>query len=247
MALVISDPHGNFSKVKCFLEYKPEEEHIILGDFLDSYGASDEDIIATFQLAIEAGATLLAGNHETPYLPNAHSYFRCSGNRASPIFFHFIAMYKDKLEGALVRDNFLLTHGGLSTKHGKPFITIEEARDWIQCEWNHYKNSPVAPESLSPIFDIGRVRGGYSDVSGPFWLTFNHEKYDKRFNQICGHTCSSDIRINLNGKGWGNTMHVCVDSPMFHCFNTITKSVEDFMVEEYKDKDQMRKILERTF
>jgi predicted phosphodiesterase len=55
MSLIISDLHGNYAKCKTFIEYKPEEEHIILGDFMDSFSASDEDIIATFQLAVNNG------------------------------------------------------------------------------------------------------------------------------------------------------------------------------------------------
>ncbi len=155
MSLIISDLHGNYAKCKAFIEYKPEEEHIILGDFIDSYPASDADIIATFKLAVDSNCVCLCGNHELPYLSNAHAYFRCSGNRYSPELFHVVNLYKDLLHGSLVRDNYLLVHGGLSRKHGKPFKTIEDASAWINAEFAWYLAQPVAPESLSSIFDIG--------------------------------------------------------------------------------------------
>jgi Calcineurin-like phosphoesterase len=247
MSLIISDLHGNYAKCKAFIEYSPEEEHIILGDFMDSFCASDTDIIATFKLAIDSNCICLCGNHELPYLNNAHSYFRCSGNRYSPEFFHIVNMYKGLLHGALVRDNYLLTHGGLSKKHGKPFKTIEDASKWINSEFAWYLQQPVAPESLPSIFDIGSIRGGYQEVSGIFWCSIGHEKMDIRFNQVVGHTCRPEPLVLLEGKGRARKKHVSVDSPKFICYNTTTHELEDFMLAEYRHDDQLRKILERQF
>ncbi len=247
MSLIISDLHGNFAKCKAFIEYKPEEEHIILGDFMDSYCASDADIIATFKLTVDSKCVCLCGNHELPYLINAHAYFRCSGNRYSPELFHVVNMYKELLQGSLVRDNYLLVHGGLSTKHGKPFSNVEDASDWINAEFEWYREQPVAPESLSSIFDIGSVRGGFQDVSGIFWCSIGHEKMDPRFNQVVGHTCRPEPLILFEGKGMNKKKHVGIDSPKFICYNTATHELEDFMLAEYRLNDQMRKILERRF
>lgn len=246
MAICISDTHGNLEKVKAFIAYKPEVEHIFIGDAFDSFSASDESIIETFKLLIK-NCTYLVGNHEIPYLVNAHSYFKCSGNRPNPIFMHLIEMYKEWILGSAVRDNYLLVHGGLSKNHGRPFDTVEEASDWINSEWDWYKNNPVAPETLSSIFDIGSVRGGREQVSGPFWLTFNHEKYDYRFNQVVGHTCQTEPKINIVGKKDNTVKHVCIDSPKFICFNTETSEFENFIPDEFKDNDQMRRIMERNF
>jgi predicted phosphodiesterase len=246
MSLVISDLHGNNLKLQTFIQYKPEEEHIVLGDFFDSFHASDEDIASTFKLAMDNNVTVTVGNHDVVYLQNAHSYFRCSGNRTNHMFVHLMETYKDRFAMSLIRDNFLLSHGGLSKKHGKPFDTVEEANDWINSEWDWYKNQPVVPETLSPLFDIGYIRGGSQEVSGVLWLTFGREKYDTRFSQVCGHTCSSDVR-SMTHKN--HVIHVCVDTPKFLCFNTSTREFEDFMLDEYKspDKEQMRKIIERQF
>lgn len=247
MSMIISDLHGNYAKCKAFIEYRPEEEHIILGDFMDSFSASDADIIATFKLAVANECALLCGNHELPYLNNAHGYFRCSGNRYSPELFHAVNMYKGLLHGSMIRDGYLLTHGGLSKKHGKPFKTIEDASTWINAEFDWYINQPVAPESLSSIFDIGSLRGGYQDVSGIFWCSIGHEKMDIRFNQVVGHTARPEPLVLFEGKGKNKKKHVGIDSPKFICYNTATHELEDFMLEEYRHDDQLRSMLERQF
>lgn len=248
MALVISDIHGNKLKCETFLKYKPEEEHIIIGDFFDSYHASDEDIIETLKLALEANATLLIGNHELNYITPQHHYFRCSGYRHNPMFSQVLNQNKHRFKACIERDGFFISHGGLSKKHGKKFESLEHAVENINFEFEKIINSPVVTESLPWLFDIGYVRGGREDTSGIFWLTFNYEKYYNHFNQICGHTPSDDIRVNHNyKKGVYDTLHVCVDSPKFHCFNTETRDIEDFMTHEYRDKEQMRKMIERKF
>jgi len=247
LSLIISDLHGNYGKCEAFIEYKPEEEHIILGDFMDSFSASDAAIIATFKLAVDNGAVLLCGNHELPYLKNAHPYFRCSGNRYSPELFHVVNLYKELLHGSLLRDNYLLTHGGLSQKHGKPFKTIEEASEWINAELAWYLAQPVPPESLSSIFDIGSVRGGKQVMSGIFWCSIGYEKMDSRFNQIVGHTCRPEPLVLFAGRGRNKKKHVSVDTPKYICYNTATHELEDFMLEKYRHNEQMRKIIERQY
>ena len=247
MSIVCSDFHGNKAKLEAFLAHRPDVEHVIAGDFMDSYCASDADIIETFDRAVEAGCTLLAGNHELPYLSNAHAYFRCSGNRYTPELFQTVNRYKHLLHGSIIRDGCLIVHGGLSAKHGKPFATVEEACEWINTEWDWYKNCPVVPETLSSIFDIGYNRGGYNDVSGPFWCSIGHDNIDKRFPQVVGHTCRADPLILEEGKKGHTVRHVGIDSPKYVCYNTETHELEDFMPEQYKHDEQFRKMLERKF
>lgn len=245
-ALCISDLHGNYAKLKAFVDYKPEIEHCILGDFFDSWHATDDDIASTFRLAIDSNCTLIAGNHELPYLPVMHGYFRCSGNRENPIFKHAMAAYLDKFSAAAVRDGYLLTHGGLSKKHGRPFDNVDDAAEWINSEWYDYISKPVVPESLSPIFDIGSIRGGRQDVGGVFWCSIGHEKLDPRFPQVVGHTPRPEPFKMFVGKG-SNIIHACTDCPKYYCFNTASEEFEDFMLEEYKNNDQTRRMLERNF
>ena len=37
MAIIVGDIHGNVEKVRVFLEYRPEVEHVALGDYVDSF------------------------------------------------------------------------------------------------------------------------------------------------------------------------------------------------------------------
>jgi hypothetical protein len=254
MALCVGDIHGNYAKAKAFLEYKPDEKHIFVGDYFDSYSATTDQIIETFKLIMDwdvrliSNVVTLAGNHELHYLSNAHGYFKCSGFRDySPNLFHALNAYKDKLVACHVEDDFLITHGGLSRKHGKPFLTIEEAAAWINAEWKWFLNNPVVPESLSPIFDIGSMRGGRQDVGGVFWCSIGHEKMDYRFNQIVGHTPHKQPMMTYVSKLPDQRLHVGIDCPLYYCFNTSTRMLEDFMPEQFKSDDQMRSMLERTF
>lgn len=246
MSIIGSDFHGNKAKAEAFIKYKPEEEHIHLGDSFDSYVASDADIIETFNLLMSNNVKNLWGNHDIMYLTNAHDYFQCSGLRGSYYkeVQQLLELHKHKMDASLVRDGFLLAHGGLSKKLGKNFETVEDASEWINAEFNWYKNNPVIPRSLSPIFDIGYGRGGREDVSGVFWLTYGRENYDHRFNQICGHTNSDSIRVT---KHKDDILHVCVDTEKWHCYNTKTREIEDFMPEHLRADPLGRKMLERRF
>lgn len=245
-AICISDLHGNKAKAEAFIKYKPEEEHIHIGDSFDSYVASDNDIIDTFNLLMNNGVVNLFGNHDVMYLRNAHDYFICSGVRFNMIkeAQNLIENNKHLMKASIICDDFLISHGGLSTTLGKNFDTVEEANEWINSEFDWYKNNPVVPQTLSRIFDIGYCRGGRESVSGIFWLTYGRESYDHRFNQVCGHTCGDKVRIS---KHKNNILHVCVDTPKWHCFNTVTREVEDFFPPEFKDDCDARKMLERNF
>jgi hypothetical protein len=199
-------------------------------------------------MIMESDAIALTGNHELHYLSNAHGYFRCSGYRDySPNIIHAVNAYKDKLVAAVTVNDYLITHGGLSKFHGKPFDNIGDAAEWINSEWTDYINKPVVPESLSSIFHIGAIRGGRDTAGGPFWCSIGHEKMDIRFNQCVGHTPRSEPLKLFVGKQANEKIHVGIDCPLFWCFNTATELFEDFMPEEYKEKYEMRRILERTY
>jgi len=250
MSLICGDIHGHHLKAKMFLEFKPEEEHIFVGDYLDSYTASDDDILTTFEMIMESGAYTLAGNHELPYLPNPHPYFACSGNRPNPEFRYMVNKYKEQLKGAFLVDDHIITHGGITAGFGKVFDNAEQCVEFINQEFTWYKNQPVTPPTLSQLFYIPGIRGGREQYGGPFWASIGYEKFCGKFNQVVGHTPKKEPYIQEVGKhvkGKHRIVHVAIDSPKFICYNTKTKMFEDYCSEEYKNDDQMRSILERTF
>jgi len=247
MSLVVGDIHGNYFKAKSFLEYKPEIEHIFVGDYLDSFSATDEALCKTYEFIMNSEAITLAGNHELHYLPNATTYFKCSGYRTSPVFKHLVATYLKRLRASYVVDDYFISHGGLSKKHGRIFDDIYAANKWCNDEFDWYNNNIVIPETPSSIFDIGSIRGGEQDVGGIFWFTVGFEEWDHRFNQISGHTPQSIPKKKTVDTMDGKRSQITIDSPLFMCYNTATHEFEDFMPDEYKHNDQMRNILEVTY
>lgn len=247
-ALVVGDIHGNMAKAKMFLAYKPEEQHIFVGDFTDSYHASDKDIIDTFQHVLEfSDAVILMGNHDIQYFKNSSRALKCTGYRDSyaHILEQIIEKNKEDLWATCIADGYLISHGGIGKALTKytGFKTIEEINEWCNSEFDKWKNSPVIHETLSPIFNIGSARGGWDKYSGIFWADYRYEKYDLRFNQVFGHSCMSEPKYMVVGKK-PHKIHVCVDSPQFICYNTKTHLFEDFMQEEFKST---RDMLERRF
>lgn len=67
MAIVIGDIHGNLAKAEAFLAFRPDIEHVALGDYVDGPGGMDQDI-AVLRLLLDSSAVLLWGNHELCWL-----------------------------------------------------------------------------------------------------------------------------------------------------------------------------------
>jgi calcineurin-like phosphoesterase family protein len=67
MAIIVGDIHGNVEKVKLFLGYRPDEPHIALGDYLDSFHEPQERQLEALQLLLNSPAVLLWGNHDFNY------------------------------------------------------------------------------------------------------------------------------------------------------------------------------------
>lgn len=249
--LVCGDIHGNYSKAKAFLEYKPSEQHLFTGDYVDSFIAKDEDIARTFKLIFEDKNSIkLVGNHELHYLSNVHNYMMASGRRNNPIYIHLINMYKHDMKAAVLADNYIITHAGITKALSRNFTEAEDVVDWVEEEWKWYINNPVVPESLSLIFNIGSCRGGRQHFGGPFWADYRFEKFDNRFNQIFGHSHSKESKImevRKQKEQHERKRHILVDCPKFECFNTITGQMEDCMFEEYKTNEHVRYMLEKLF
>ena len=249
MALVSGDTHGNHSRLKAFLQYKPEEEHILTGDLMDSYVATDEGIIETFQLFQKSNALATWSNHDCVYLKNCPGQLMCSGHRYNPAFGHLINGSKDKYRGSFIRDGYLITHAGVVEEIGSRFSDLESLSEYINTEIDKIVYNPeIWVESpLSDVFNISTRRGGYHKYGGPLWADYRSEWYDYRINQVFGHSHSDLLKIFTYGEGKSERKHVAVDCKEFSCFNTKTGAAEDFMFPEFKDDLVVRKMLEVGF
>jgi len=69
MAIIISDIHGDIEKARAFLAYRPEAEHIVLGDLVDNVrkGITLDDELACLDLLFSSNTKTLWGNHDLAY------------------------------------------------------------------------------------------------------------------------------------------------------------------------------------
>ena len=233
MALVIGDMHGRVDKAEAFLMYKPEEQHIFAGDYVDSFNQSEENIYQTLKLVIESGAKLVLGNHDIHYLDG--SPFKCSGyrdrmaNSLNQIFEAFI----DRFVPCVVEDGFVITHGGISHGLGHNLFkttNIVNIQNMINSEWDFFIKNRVnnLVGSSSRLFNIPKSRGGSHSFGGIFWADYRDEQfYD--IPQVFGHskTFGGGV-VQVGVKKGDNLWALGCDSDKSECFNTATKEVEDF-------------------
>jgi hypothetical protein len=242
MALCCGDIHGNYPKAKAFLEYRPEKEHVFVGDYFDSFRATDSLLAETAKMIFDSNSICLVGNHDMQYFSNATAHMKCSGFRPEAFsFIHLMEMYKHRIQATYVVDDFIVAHGGIVRELGRHFDDINELSEWINSEFDQFKNDVVIRESHSRIFNISGARGGSDTFSGPFWADYRYENYDVRFNQVFGHSHTS-APYELQTEKF--TQLICVDCPQYICFNTETKNFEDFFPEEFK---RSRDMLEKAY
>jgi predicted phosphodiesterase len=112
MAIIVGDIHGDVAKASAFLAYEPAQEHVALGDYLDSFSESYESQIECLQLLMESNAVLLLGNHECHYLKKP--LFQFAGFN-----YDYLRIFQDLLELNILRfkvahavDGWLCTHAG---------------------------------------------------------------------------------------------------------------------------------------
>jgi hypothetical protein len=232
MALLLGDIHGNLDKAKAFIAYRPEEKHVFVGDYVDSFTVSDMDVYNTLKACIESDSDLILGNHDLGYFYRPP--FDCSGFRISmmkglqDIFEEFLK--EKRFVPALLLDGFIVTHGGVSDEFGGgvKFKDPGAVLDKINAEWDEYlelRHTNKRGYARGSIFKVGYVRGGRDDYSGIFWADY---RYDSLLDvpQIFGHskTESGDI-ISIGNKPW---WALGCDNNRRICFNSTTRTVESF-------------------
>ena len=237
MALILGDIHGNLSKAEAFLAFKPEETHIFVGDYADSFEATDEEIYNTLKLCIESEAILLLGNHDLHYF--SEPPFTCSGHRhrmakgLNEIFEAFVA--ENRFKPCVAVDGFIVTHGGVSNEFGNSALKVKDVdviAEKITALWQTYLDTrfvrkPGSPRIHNPLFSISPTRGGMDRFSGPFWADYRSDNL-YGVPQVFGHskTPKHDI-INVGNKNMNHWAIGC-DNDRRICFNSTTKEIEDF-------------------
>lgn len=233
MAIIVGDIHGNLEKAQRFLAYRPDQPHLTLGDYVDSFCESIENQIAVVELLAVSQAVMLWGNHDLHYLTNAP--WRSSGfqpQHAERLRGLFEQLLKGRrLQAAHWVDGWLCTHAGFA--EGGNGLTPQgccrgNTHHLADCINRHFYASLACNQS-SPLFNIPVARGGQAPYGGIFWLDPFREpvRLDATYRQLFGHTEQPQPVVT---ERW-----VCLDttnSDDIWVFDTETEALTNLRSEE---------------
>lgn len=138
MAIIVGDIHGDIEKTIAFLAYRPDQEHIALGDYLDSYIEPVEQQIECLQLLIGSETVLLLGNHECHYLINPLFQFAGYNLDHAQVFQEILETNITRFRAAYAADGWLCTHAGVKSQYtGRQSDVTELANTFNKC-WKLY-------------------------------------------------------------------------------------------------------------
>jgi hypothetical protein len=200
--IVIPDIHGNVEMVDRAISMLPEcDKMIFLGDYTDSFKATNEDILTCVKKVIELKVyngdkvTLLLGNHDYTYKESPDYY--CSGHRPEMIdmlkpLFNTGYFYNHKLI-----NGYLFTHAGITERW------IDQAPYKIENESFLFKaldESEMTQQGRDWLNQVGYARGGMRyNAGGIFWADKTELDNNAYFSehikhQVVGHTCLPQIK-----------------------------------------------------
>lgn len=236
MALVVGDIHGDLRKLESFLAFKPEEEHISVGDICDDWTATDLQINECIKLAFKKSSNLtnILGNHDLQYC-GFNSPFYCSGFRSHATTTSELIQKKLKnFYLAIFRDGYAITHSGIDAYFSEKLATKdpETIVNYLESEWRDWLESKSKDKSKD-IFAISRISGGKADFGGPLWARPKFDAIDQDYSQVFGHTERPSEKIEYFNPET-NVGHYNVDTKRYVCFNTQTGNYEDFPALEKK-------------
>ena len=222
--LVISDIHQRTNWADAVLEKEAGNyDHIVfLGDVFDSF---DEPPAVTgiretarwYRKLIERkDVTVLAGNHELPYLeshfsskqfkkkiPLLNSCAGYSNGKSLEIAKEMEWVIWQKVRLFVLANGWLLSHAGIRENYWWNHLTdVENLANLNQKAEAALEMAPYRPDHL---FAVGFSRGGSYDSGGPLWLDWDTEFEDNLpYPQIVGH--SSDELPRRKGRSY------CIDT-----------------------------------
>lgn len=223
MAIIISDIHGDIKKARTFLEYRPDIEHVILGDLVDSYnyGTTLQGELECLELILKSDAVLLWGNHDLAYTdkPCWKGFSRFPD--ALPVISKQLIPHADRFKAAYAVDGWLCTHAGVSNTLAKvlPDMPLdtgdpEAVADWLNEQFLHQRQIQKNTIDRQPYYGTGPLfarhlsRGGDDQYGGIFWYDPHWElaKPDQRVNQLFGHT---PVPGPMKREEWNNINIAC--------------------------------------
>lgn len=204
---VIGDIHGRDCWKQLVEDIDTLDFCIFLGDYVDSYDISDEQIvnnlldIIEFKKSYEDKVILLLGNHEfnyiSPYIGYCSGYRFSISNTLQDIYrnnLHLfklnynIKVYNPEIEK--VDKTYWFSHAGITNKwlkyYGEIFNSTENEEDLNKAsDYLYYPNlcekinlSIDSYKYLSQVMSISMHRGGSSFYGGPLWADMLESKRD---------------------------------------------------------------------
>jgi len=117
---VCGDLHGQYSDLLRIFElngYPPMQRYLFLGDYVDRGSYSIETIILLFsmKLVYPDHVFLLRGNHEDEALNRTYGFYdECKRKYSTKLWKNFVNCFNYMPVSALINQNILCMHGGLS-------------------------------------------------------------------------------------------------------------------------------------
>lgn len=207
MAVVIGDIHGSFEMAAAFLAYHPEEEHIAVGDLVDSRkGVTSDEELACLDLLLASDSILLWGNHDLNYLQDCPWHLGYNLNIRGVLSARFESA-RNRFMAAYAVDGWLCTHAGVSSQVARviPADVLATGSGSI-AGWLNQEFSRELKRFAGPLFHRSFWRGGTAEFGGIFWFDQFAEMRDPSplvGRQIFGHTPVpepdiSEYWVNLN-------------------------------------------------
>lgn len=242
--IIIGDVH-------CRSFYKPvlqikDRPVIFMGDYMDPYyweGFTDEEGIEKLKEIVDfarnnKNVVLLAGNHDEEAIWSRMGFSRT----AAKFYEELHKIYRDNIDlfhPIYKIGDTIFSHAGICSGWVNGINTIYEFEksefrltkdnviSYIENEWfQELKHDRALPSGWynvlkSPIFEIGRSRGGDAAYGGPFWADLYDDHWNRPFDweyrQITGHQQQEVTGSIYIGDGLA-----CIDSRAIFEYNPET-------------------------
>ncbi len=173
MAIIVGDIHGDFEKTRTFLAYRPEDDHVALGDYLDSFTEPVEEQLKCLNLLIDSSAVLLLGNHDIHYLKKPLFQYPGFNSEQARVFQEILEANIERFKVAYAVDGWLCTHAGANSQYTGSLNDISVIAEAFNRSWESY---------LKMRFTDPQARYPYQSI-----FEFNHSIY------VEGNQLSADI------------------------------------------------------
>jgi len=205
----IGDDHGRGLWRK-FIGDNSIDHWVFMGDLVDNDPGSiveDNFMIENLQDIIDYKrknmdrVTLLIGNHDNSYIHLGDPIFKCSRFRKSiAMELHDLYSFnKDIFQNAFQYKNVISTHAGIQHNW-----FINEFKGDINNNIAEQLNNPKNKTQEDALYQVGKIRGGWTDVGGIFWCDKSELiKPLKGFTQVVGHNRVKGID-HYERKGYGD-------------------------------------------